>query len=102
MTVAELLARVSSHELSEWLEYYKLEPFGQERDNLHAGLVASTIANVNRDADRQAEPYKPRDFMLQFETQAEDIEPPPVWQSQLAFVEMLNAAMGGLDLRKKR
>ena len=48
MTVAELLSRTTSRELSEWMVYYELEPFGEERADLRAGIVASTVANVNR------------------------------------------------------
>ena len=48
MTVRELLARIDSKELSEWMAYYELNPFGTVRDDLQAGIIASTIANVNR------------------------------------------------------
>lgn len=41
------------------MAYYSLEPFGQERDNFHAGVVASTMANVH--SKRR---FKPDDFML--------------------------------------
>ena len=36
-------------------------PFGDERADLQAGIVASTIANVNRGKNTSA--YKPEDFM---------------------------------------
>lgn len=49
-------------ELREWGEYYQVEPFGQERDNLHAGLVASVIANAHRGKGTRA--FSPSDFML--------------------------------------
>ena len=65
MTVGELLDRISSRELSEWMAYYMLEPFGAERDNLHAGLVAAMVHNVNRDPKR-GKAADPKDFMLQF------------------------------------
>lgn len=63
MTVEEMLARMSSHELTEWMAYAHLEPFGDERGDLRAGIVASTIANVNRDPKRTPEPFRPEDFM---------------------------------------
>jgi len=46
MTVAELSERMSSKELTEWLAYYSLEPFGNEIENYRAGVISSTIANV--------------------------------------------------------
>lgn len=54
---------MSSREFSEWQAYYVLEPFGQERDNLHTGIVAATIANAHRDPEKN-KPFKPNDFML--------------------------------------
>jgi hypothetical protein len=45
-TVADLLAGISSAELTEWEAYYQLEPFGELRGDLRAGIVASAIVNV--------------------------------------------------------
>ncbi len=78
------------------MAYYALEPFGEERADLQAGIIASTIANVNRDPKKRRRPYKPQDFMPKF-----DAEKTQDWQSQLAMVEMLNAAFGGADKREK-
>lgn len=44
----ELLHRIDSRELTEWQCYFALEPWGEERADLRAGIVSSTIANVNR------------------------------------------------------
>lgn len=63
-----MLSRIPSRILSEWMAYYSLEPFGQERDNMHAGLVASAVYNVNRDPKRQRKPFQPADFMLEFDS----------------------------------
>ena len=43
-TVAELSATMGSSELSDWIDYYKLEPWGAWRDNYHAALIASMHA----------------------------------------------------------
>jgi hypothetical protein len=61
MTVEELSGRMSSRELSEWAAYFAIEPFGEERADLRAGIVASTIANVH--AGRKGKPFAPVDFM---------------------------------------
>ena len=61
MTVRELLARIDSRELSEWMAYYELNPFGSVRNDLQAGIVASTIANVNRGKNDKS--FTPSDFM---------------------------------------
>ena len=55
------MARIDSKELSEWMAYYELEPFGHVRTDLNAGIIAATIANVNR--GKQGQAYRPADFM---------------------------------------
>ena len=42
--------------------YDNLYPFGNDRDNIHTGLIASTIANVNRGKNQPA--FNAQDFML--------------------------------------
>ncbi len=64
MTVREMLSRIDSRELTEWQAYAELEPFGEWRGDLRAGIVASTIANVNRKKD--SKPFKASDFMPEF------------------------------------
>ena len=49
--------------LFRWMAYAQIEPFGEERSDLRAGIIASTVANVNR--GRRA-PYKVSDFMPKF------------------------------------
>ncbi len=95
MPVGELLNRISSQELTEWMAYYALEPFGEERADLRAGIVASTVANTARDPKKRARPYRPQEFMPTFDRQSKR----QTWQQQLRIVEMLNAAFGGKDLR---
>jgi len=61
MSVRELLARMDSHELAEWIAFYAIEPFGEQRADLRAAIVASVIANCNRGKNQKA--FKPADFM---------------------------------------
>ena len=65
-----MLSEISSRQFAEWMAYAQLEPFGEERDDLRMGIVASTIANVNRGKDKK--PYKPSDFMPSFEPVSEE------------------------------
>ena len=78
----------------EWIAYSNLEPFGETRADLRAGIVAATVANANRDAKKRKRPFGPEDFMPKFEPKA-----PQSTEEQLQIVEMLNAALGGVDLR---
>ena len=86
MTVGELLGRISSRELTEWRAYCGIEPFGEERADLRAGIVASTVANVFRKSGTQ--PYKAQDFMPKFEKPRQD------WREQLERVKAINAVLG--------
>lgn len=52
---------LSSRQMAEWWAYYRIEPFGWDVENWRSGLVASTIANVNRGKSRRV--FKPTDFM---------------------------------------
>jgi hypothetical protein len=73
MPVSELLARISSRELSEWICYFGLEgPAGEVRADWRAALVAATVANVNRDPKRRAEPFLPKDFMPEWDSTAQE------------------------------
>lgn len=45
------------------MQIYEIDPWGEERADLRMGVVASTIANVNRDP-KKSRPFKPSDFLL--------------------------------------
>ena len=57
---------MDSREFGEWMAFYKMNPWGSDRDNLHAGIIASTVANVNRNPKRKRDPYVAKDFLLSF------------------------------------
>lgn len=61
LPVREMLASMGSDELTEWMAYYQLEPFGDYRADYRSGVVASTFANAHRAKD--ANPFRPEDFM---------------------------------------
>ena len=78
MTVDELLGRMSSAELSEWQAYYELEPFGQVRGDLQAGMVAAMMGNLWRGRGKFGKPYGPGEFVLRFEDPSPgDLTPGP-------------------------
>lgn len=74
MTVRELLTRIDSRELTEWMAFFELEPWGSEIEDHRFGVVASTIANVNRDPKRRARSYEPDDFFPPRITREEDLQ----------------------------
>lgn len=48
-------------ELGTWVALYNIDPFDEERADLRAGIVASTLANIHR--AKNTEPLSPFDFM---------------------------------------
>ena len=60
-----MLSEITSAQFAEWLAYSRVEPWGEDRDDLRTGIVASVIANSNRGKGKK--PYKPQDFMPDFE-----------------------------------
>ena len=47
MTVGQLKARMDEEEFRLWQVFYGISPFGDERRDVNAATIASTVANVN-------------------------------------------------------
>ena len=62
---------------AEWMQYYELEPFGQIRDNLHAGIISASVWKSNmKPEDRHR--VTAHDFMLDTE-EREPLEPQEIF-----------------------
>ena len=102
-SVAWGLANISSYELTEWQVYDTLDPIGRERDDWRGALVASLLAEIYRDRKQRNKAYTIDDFMPKWgESENGDNRTVDEWteQEQVTWLEMLNAAYGGKDLRK--
>lgn len=64
MSVARTQREINSAEFSEWIAYSRVEPFGEERGDLRAGIVASTIANSA--SSKSSKKFAPGEFMPDF------------------------------------
>jgi len=71
-TRAELLDSLSSTELSEWMAYYSIEPFGYHRKDLSIAILSALTANINRGKNQKA--FAPIDFMAYMEKPNEEQE----------------------------
>lgn len=56
-----MLARMSSSDLAEYMAYDAIEPFGESRADLRAGIVAAAVANHSMSPPKT--PARPVDFM---------------------------------------
>ena len=68
MTVSELDARMTSREFAEWMIYYQIEPFGPARQDYHAALISTVVANSNGNK------MSPDDFIKPFEVESREVE----------------------------
>jgi hypothetical protein len=66
------LENMSGSLMAEAMAYYSIEPFGANRDNIHAGLICSTIANVNRSKNQK--PFTAGDFMLKHKSDEQQVD----------------------------
>ena len=94
MTRAELLKRISSRELTEWMAFWQLEPYGAEIGFVGSAIVAATVANVNRQKGQKA--YSASDFMPEFGPKQEQTV-----EEMIQIAAMYTAVLGGQDLRNK-
>lgn len=89
-----MLSRMPAQELTDWAAYEDLTgplDYGHRAD-IHAGIIAATIANANR--GKKGKRSRPEDFMPQWGGKRQQTP-----EEQLRIVEQLNAALGGRDLR---
>lgn len=61
MTVEDLHAKMSIGEFNGWIRFMADEPLLPDRIDLMGGVVASTLANINR--GKTTKPYSFQDFM---------------------------------------
>jgi hypothetical protein len=72
-TVRQLLAQISSEELTEWRAYALLEPFGEQVADQRHGIALAALANLHRDPQRRRQPYRPEDFIPWHLSHASDL-----------------------------
>lgn len=75
-TIQELRATLSYREFLDWCLYYRIEPWGEPRADLRAGIIASTVANyAGKARPESAGPTRPVDFMPYADLNVEQISP---------------------------
>lgn len=100
MTVEELLSRISSHELTEWMAFASLEPFGEERADYRMAIMLAKLLEPHRDTKKHRKPFTPEEFLPKFERAKQSKG--QTWQQQLGLAQMWNTLFGGKDIRGKK
>lgn len=65
---------MSAEEHGCWEALYRIEPWGDERADLHSAHIVSTLANIHRDTETAPNPFTLGDCLLRF---GEESGPPP-------------------------
>jgi len=68
-TVRELLQTLTLKELQQWIQFYNIDPWGDQRADWRAGQLCALTANMWRKKSDKA--LTPSDFMLKAETDEE-------------------------------
>ena len=90
---AEMLERMSSAELTEWMAFARLEPFGSEVYFIGTGIVAATVANFSGMLPKGRKRKEIKDFMPKFREEDQSVD------SMIQIAETLTVGLGGKDLR---
>lgn len=86
-----MLRRMDSAELTEWMAFYNLEPFGGDTQFIGHAITAATVANANRGKGKKA--AKVEDYMPKWK-RAQTLD------EQIQFAAMMTVALGGQDMRE--
>lgn len=78
-----------------WIAYYNLEPWGETRADLRAGIVAAAVRNGLRAKGTRS--FKPVDFMPQFGPR--EVDEDGITNRVLAWARAFKAQ---IDRRKKQ
>ena len=94
-TVEELEQTLSSAELTRWIAYAGIEPFGYPMDNYRFGVATTTITNAIYSTipipkgKRRPKPLAPADFYPQRKKREPDLTP-----EQQAYIERKKRGRG--------
>lgn len=74
MSVKRAHREIDSDEFAEWMAFSKVEPFGAEAEDRRFAVLATILANVNRDPKSKPEPFTEADFFPTFMTLRQRLE----------------------------
>ena len=56
-------SRLTAREFAEWMAFYQIDPWGEQRADMRSAQLVSMLANINRDP-KKGRVYRPDEFML--------------------------------------
>ena len=95
----ELLQRLTSLQVAEWLAFDSLEPIGERHRDYTIGILAALTANLSRDPKVRPEPYYPEDFMT---PTIETVQKKEVKKSSVGVLELFRGLRDSLRMKKEK
>lgn len=89
----KLAEELTSQEFSEWIAFYRIEPFGPQVDDLRAGVIAATMANTGRAKNSKA--YQPADFFPSLRDEPDNSDRMTVDETKNAVARALGVTRPG-------
>ena len=83
---------MSSRELTEWMVYSTIEPFGSAREDYRASLNASVVANCNgakTQPDDFIKPFSHTEYMAELKEKEEQARFSRKQEAQMAIMKRL-------------
>lgn len=85
--------QIPREEMTEWIAFWQLEPFGSSFEEYRAALVASVLAEVNRNHKKRGRPFSPSEFMTDWDKATGEKKGEQSAESMFAFVQQVQAAI---------
>ena len=84
--------------LRTFIKILERKNLDEQRQDYRFAQIACILANANRDPKKKRKPYKVQDFMITKQQKQKREQTP---EEIMSMVEMLNAAFGGKDTRRR-
>jgi hypothetical protein len=91
MSIAQAQAEISPDEFRSWVAFDRIEPLGGRRADIHAGIIASVVANCNRAKNGKA--FKPEDFIPKWGERQKAADPAMLARKLDMFTKIHNASI---------
>lgn len=73
-----MLAGAPPEMLDRWMAYYQVEPFGQARGDLQAGMICASLHNIAMAKAGEVGDRSPGDYLLKFGEEESERDAPTV------------------------
>lgn len=82
-----MLRGMSARVLQEWMEFARVEPFGEDREDARFASVVQVVSNAHRDRKKRHRPYQLEDCVLAGGDAFSGATPKPIqsWQAMKAI-----------------